>query len=376
MPGSLRVSLVGIWLAALTLAAPAEAAFPGANGRIAYVGNSPSNVYLSNVYVSNPDGTGSVDLTNNSDPSRYYVEPIWSPDGSKILFSTYRYADDTYTIGVMNADGSNQTTVSSGSGSDIALDWSPDAQKIVFERRHAGTSQLHFQLYVMNADGTAPIRLTDDPGGIRGGAWSPDGTRIAFIGSEPGNPGATALYTIEPTGRNQTVVAHIPNLSYNLDWSPSGHELLVELFQFFTFDLWRLNSDGSGLTRLTTSLDPDLQDDLCAFQARGGSWSPDGGQIVFIREHDCVGAEGNAYADLSAIGVMNADGSNQQTVINTGILTFPREPDWQPIPGPRRENFKNAAAFCRAERDFLGDARFEEKFGGGANAYGKCVSAK
>ena len=38
--------------------------------------------------------------------------------------------------------------------------------------------------------------------------------------------------------------------------------------------------------------------------------------------------------------------------------------------------YRNAAQFCKAERAFLGDPAFTKKYGGGANAYGKCVSAK
>jgi WD40-like Beta Propeller Repeat len=50
------------------------------------------------------------------------------------------------------------------------------------------------------------------------------------------------------------------------------------------------------------------------------------------------------------------------------------DPDWQPIFGPRRDDFKNAAHFCKAQREFLGEAEFAQRYGGGANAYGKCVS--
>ena len=61
------------------------------------------------------------------------------------------------------------------------------------------------------------------------------------------------------------------------------------------------------------------------------------------------------------------------------ITTDPADdfnPDWQPLPEPKRVDFKNAAQFCKAERDFLGDAAFRAKYGDGANAYGKCVSGK
>ena len=47
---------------------------------------------------------------------------------------------------------------------------------------------------------------------------------------------------------------------------------------------------------------------------------------------------------------------------------------WQPIPGPQRSDYKNAAQFCKAERSFLGGDVFSQKYGGGANAHGRCVT--
>jgi hypothetical protein len=42
-----------------------------------------------------------------------------------------------------------------------------------------------------------------------------------------------------------------------------------------------------------------------------------------------------------------------------------------------RADFKNAAQFCKAKRDFLGQGAFAKKYGtngNGANASGKCLS--
>ncbi len=53
-----------------------------------------------------------------------------------------------------------------------------------------------------------------------------------------------------------------------------------------------------------------------------------------------------------------------------------RIPVREPQP-PVREDFKNAAEFCKADQQFLGDAGFRQKYGtnrNGANAHGKCVS--
>ncbi len=41
---------------------------------------------------------------------------------------------------------------------------------------------------------------------------------------------------------------------------------------------------------------------------------------------------------------------------------------------PSRENFKNAAKYCKALREASGEQNFRSMFGGKRNAYGKCVS--
>src|SRR6266480_2950563 len=43
---------------------------------------------------------------------------------------------------------------------------------------------------------------------------------------------------------------------------------------------------------------------------------------------------------------------------------------------PSQQNEKNAAKFCKALRDAAGRDNFRSLFGGGSNAYGKCVSQK
>ena len=45
-------------------------------------------------------------------------------------------------------------------------------------------------------------------------------------------------------------------------------------------------------------------------------------------------------------------------------------PDWQPLVGPRREDYKNASHFCKALHDFLGEADFAQRYRG----HGGCVS--
>src|ERR1041384_948717 len=103
-------------------------------------------------------------------------QPDWSPDGTKIVFSSRR--DGNNEIYVMNADGSHAINLTNNTGDDENPSWSPDGSQIVFDSNPSVGS--NHQIFVMNADGSNPIQLTTmtynfDP------TWSSNGDKIAFV---------------------------------------------------------------------------------------------------------------------------------------------------------------------------------------------------
>jgi hypothetical protein len=103
----------------------AQAAFPGINGRIVFVGQESGDY---DIYSVNVDGTNLVNLTNNTGHADLF--PQWSPDGQRIAYETHHEGFGNYQIAVMDADGSNKTMLGSSAARMPA--WSPDGTKIAY----------------------------------------------------------------------------------------------------------------------------------------------------------------------------------------------------------------------------------------------------
>jgi hypothetical protein len=69
----------------------------------------------------------------------------------------------------MNADGSGQTRLTTNPAWDILPAWSPDGTKLAFTSWRDG----NIEVYVMAADGSGRTRLTTDPGYDYDPAWQP-----------------------------------------------------------------------------------------------------------------------------------------------------------------------------------------------------------
>lgn len=113
------------------------------------VGDSPE------VFRTRLDGSGEPEQLTFD----HGIEPVWSPDGSEIVFASFRdgYGDN---IHVMNADGSDQRVLLSSEFNDFHPAWSPDGTRVAVHSVH--TDRFAIDVYDIATGEYTPLLEGDD----------------------------------------------------------------------------------------------------------------------------------------------------------------------------------------------------------------------
>jgi hypothetical protein len=268
----------------------AHATIPGENGRIAFTSSTPTCCDIHTV-VPSPDPLQRQETNLTPGPAGE-LDPAWSPDGSRIAYSSTQSGQ--WRIWVMNQDGSGKTQLSPDPVErnyvDTSPAWSPDGSKIAWHRDRAGGGLNG--IYIMDSDGANPHRVVCC-GALYGLDYSPDGTKLLFASSFDGY-----LYISNADGTAPVKVA----LGGMPSWSPSQYWIGY-------INSRRVALDGS-----------------VAFGAQEGvfdnEWSPDGRLLagtrtvtheLFVREEG-VESPGGVPASGFAVAESGSD------------------PDWESLP--------------------------------------------
>jgi Tol biopolymer transport system component len=230
----------------------------------------------------------------------------------KIVFHSTR--DGDFDVVVMNADGTDQTKLTSDEHNDIDPVWSPNGQRIAFNRFPADFSGC--EVYLMNADGSGVTQLTHGGGYEFGGIWSPNGKQIAFVTNRDFS---NDIYVINVDGSGVTRLTTGAYVGAVTAWSPNGKQIAFisnrdQYGQFGDNEIFVMNADGTEITQLTDNYFDDEGD-------RAG-WSPNGKLFAFSSRRD--------GGDLD-IFVMNADGTGVRQITGIGgDWVDDDDPTWSP----------------------------------------------
>ena len=191
------------------------------------------------------------------------MTPRWSPDGEKIIYTSYFRGDfpDIYQIDVGDYQ---RTTFVSFKGTNIGAHYSPDGRQVAMILSGEGEPEI----YVSNAQGRGVSRRTHSDLTKASPCWSPDGSRLIFA-MEPG----PQLYVMSASGGTpQRVTFDTSRYCAEPDWSRASPDKVA-------FTMMVGGSYQIGV--LSVSQKRGEQVSKAPFDGIEPSWLPDGRHLVY-----------------------------------------------------------------------------------------------
>jgi Tol biopolymer transport system component len=180
--------------------------------------------------------------------------PQFSADGTRVIYQTWGQANDRFDIGLMNVDGTDNTTIDFPLYTSFNPTLSPDGKTIAFGV-NLPSPAVGQGLATCNADGTG-FKLIVSVSGyyVSQPMYTTDGTKILFSYYNP-TTNSGNINSINPDGSGQIVALTISN--YEATPEAVGSKILfmsgrsVANPTWDNYQIYSMNPDGSDQTQLT-----------------------------------------------------------------------------------------------------------------------------
>lgn len=196
--------------------------------------------------------------------------PVFSPNGSKIAFTSDR--DGNPEIYLANSDGSSPERITTNKGLDDNAAWSPDGGTLYFLSEHVGARKLNTNIFSYDLKTKKVTQITHFKGKNSTPAISPDGRKIAYTTNRYWPGWDVCIFNLD-TKKDSCPLSGSTTFC-RPDWGGSGSRLAYSSGLFTSIDPYIYNmGDGSSTSLAATSgNDYDLK------------WSNDEKFIIFASD--------------------------------------------------------------------------------------------
>jgi TolB protein len=196
------------------------------------------------------------------------LTPRWSPDGSRILYTSY-FRSGFPDIFQIDLNTLQRTTFVSFKGTNSGARFSPDGRQVVMILSGEGNPEV----YVSNAQGRQVSRRTRTANAVESSpSFSPDGSQIVFTSDAAGGP---QLYVMPAAGGSpRRLATNISGYCAEPDWNRvDANKIVFTIRQGRGFQVAVHDMSGRTPTTVVSSKIPSTD-------VIEPSWLPDGRHIV------------------------------------------------------------------------------------------------
>ena len=247
------------------------------------------------VFIMNADGSQRTSLTKEG---AIEIDPSLSPDGKRIAFVAVAKDDVKGDLWVMDVGGGDRRQLTESKAKTLvnSPSWSPDGKRIAFTRMAAQNGPpTDAEIVIVDADGKNEKSLGK---GLMP-AWSPDGKQVLYTTLEKGGDFEPRLTVMDADGGNAKQLFKTPSMMGA--FAPDGKRIAymgAPTTKNTTPHIYAADADGSQAAQVTSQGD--------TFEV-GPRWSADGKRLVFSRMPNAK----NGPPKTASIVVMDADGKNE-----------------------------------------------------------------